>query len=88
MKFRKKPVTIEAEEFKPDTLPLPFRAQGVCCYENGLWFIQTLEGRLELTPGDWVIRGVKGEFYPIKPDIFAETYEPVGGSENNEGGSR
>jgi hypothetical protein len=39
--------------------------------------IRTLEGDMIVSPGDWVIRGVKGEFYPCKPDIFAATYEPV-----------
>lgn len=39
--------------------------------------IQTLEGPHEVTPGDWIITGVKGEHYPCKPDIFALTYEPA-----------
>jgi hypothetical protein len=41
------------------------------------WRIGTLEGPHEVTPGDWIIRGVKGEFYPCKPDIFEATYEAV-----------
>lgn len=39
--------------------------------------IRTLEGSMQTSPGDWVIRGIKGEFYPCKPDIFAATYEAV-----------
>lgn len=39
--------------------------------------IHTLEGVITASPGDWVIRGVQGEFYPCKPDIFEATYEPV-----------
>lgn len=39
--------------------------------------IDTLEGTMRAMPGDWIIRGVQGEFYPCKPDIFAETYEPA-----------
>ncbi|MFD8516596.1 hypothetical protein ACFV27_37330 [Streptomyces antimycoticus] len=39
--------------------------------------IHTLEGTMRADLGDWIIRGVKGEFYPCKPDIFAATYEPV-----------
>ena len=39
--------------------------------------IDTLEGTMRADLGDWVIKGVKGEFYPVKPDIFAATYEPV-----------
>jgi hypothetical protein len=40
-------------------------------------WVQTLEGPLVVSDGDWIIRGVKGEFYPCKPDIFAATYEAV-----------
>jgi hypothetical protein len=40
-------------------------------------YITTLEGTMEAQPGDWIIRGVKGEFYPCKPDIFEATYEPA-----------
>jgi len=39
--------------------------------------ISTLEGEMVAVPGDWIIRGVQGEFYPCKPDIFAATYEPA-----------
>ena len=42
----------------------------------GLW-VRTLEGDMDARPGDWIIRGVKGEFYPVKNDIFLETYEPA-----------
>ena len=88
-KFRKKPVVIEAVQF---TLPFPhlrdlpdwlhyamkvadvrFSSRG-----NGSYLIiETLEGPMEASPGDWIIQGVNGEFYPCKPDIFAATYEPV-----------
>lgn len=40
-------------------------------------YIKTLEGEHKATVGDWIIKGVKGEFYPCKPDIFEATYEPV-----------
>ena len=40
--------------------------------------IKTLEGTMHAQPGDWIIRGVQGEFYPCKPDIFEATYEPIG----------
>lgn len=39
--------------------------------------VHTLEGALQAKPGDWIIRGVKGEFYPCKPDVFEATYDPV-----------
>ena len=42
---------------------------------TGFLLISTLEGVMQVNPRDWVIRGVQGEFYPCKPDIFAETYE-------------
>jgi hypothetical protein len=49
-----------------------FRPEGI--------FIRTLEGEMHVSSGDFVIRGVKGKFYPCKPDIFAETYHPVLGA--------
>ena len=47
--------------------------------DTGRWMcsIKTLEGWYTVTPGDWIITGVKGEVYPCKPDIFQMTYEPV-----------
>ena len=39
--------------------------------------VNTLEGDMEAGPGDWIIKGVNGEFYPCKPDIFEKTYEPA-----------
>lgn len=44
--------------------------------------VRTLEGTMVADPGDWIIRGVQGEFYPCKPDIFEATYEPVSGAES------
>ena len=41
------------------------------------WEIRTLEGTMRAGPGDWIIKGVKGELYPCKPDIFEATYEPA-----------
>ena len=45
--------------------------------EDGRWSIHTVEGWLELTPYDWIVTGVQGERYPVKPDIFVATYELV-----------
>ncbi len=75
MKFRKKPVVIEATQwFKPGDHPAVFE----CNIHNADYYgIETLEGRHIVTPGDWIITGVKGEFYPCKPDIFEMTYEAV-----------
>lgn len=44
---------------------------------TGLLLIATLEGVMQAKPGDWIIRGIEGEFYPCKPDIFEKTYERV-----------
>jgi hypothetical protein len=46
-------------------------------YDSAIIVIDTLEGAMGVTPGDWVIKGVQGEFYPCKPDIFDATYEEV-----------
>ena len=79
MKFKKKPVVIEAvryvgenyseiKEFCPKVM-------------TNTWHlylsIPTLEGLMRADVGDWIIKGVAGEFYPCKPDIFEQTYEPV-----------
>lgn len=84
-KFRKKPVVIEAVQwdgqnrleivaFVGDQLEEAWSVGGTC-------FINTLEGRMNASVGDWIIRGVQGEFYPCKPDIFEATYEPAGEAE-------
>lgn len=44
---------------------------------GGSVYIPTLEGTMSAAPGDWIIKGVNGEFYPCKPDIFEKTYEPI-----------
>ena len=73
MKFRKKPVVIEATQwFKNGD------HHAVQETNNGYFgWCPTLEGGHQVTPGDWIITGVKGEHYPCKSDIFAMTYEPV-----------
>lgn len=73
-KFRKKPVVIEAVQFFKDVKPWPEGVQPGVLGEYDP-FIQTLEGRMFVSDGDWVITGVKGERYPCKPDIFEATYE-------------
>lgn len=49
---------------------------------DGALLIATREGVMHASEGDWIIRGVQGEFYPCKPDIFAATYEPADGGES------
>lgn len=80
-KFRKKPVVIEAQQFtgrNGDELEKWIRDGGTYCSYDGISvYIQTLEGMHRADKDDWIIQGVKGEFYPCKPDIFAATYEPA-----------
>lgn len=78
MKYRKKPVVIEAVQFLPTTkFPTAFGFTDYQIAEDGRLLIKTLEGELRADFGDYIIKGVKGEFYPCKPDIFAMTYEAV-----------
>jgi hypothetical protein len=85
--FRKKPVVIEARQLTREA------GEELAAWSGGRWaslysrgdrgedishiVIPTLEGDHRADLGDWIIKGVKGEFYPIKADIFAETYEPA-----------
>ena len=82
MKYRKKPVVIEAVQFLEQTIDGPEEFREVVKYKNkmsgGYFYIETLEGEHIVSEGDWIIKGVKGEFYPCKPDIFEMTYEPEG----------
>lgn len=85
MKYRKKPVVIEAFQFD-GTLKTANEIQEwagahkVWVRPDGEFaqiIVPTLEGKMRANPGDWIIRGVKGEFYPCKPDIFEATHEPA-----------
>lgn len=91
-KFRKKPVVIEAVQWDGSAdhpavwLVHKSKATGTILGPSVdfdtpttvIHAIRTLEGWAEVSPGDWIIRGIKDEHYPCKPDIFAATYEPVG----------
>ncbi len=81
MKFRKRPVAIEAFQFRSGeqdgSVAADVAAGNVRYPEDGTMLIRTLEGEMIARSGDWVIRGVKGELHPCKPDIFEETYEPA-----------
>ena len=87
-KYRKKPVVIDAWQFTKANYKIG--APDFIRHSNGvvtLWsqyggdviegWIETLEGKMRVSENDFIIRGVNGEFYPCKPDIFAKTYEPV-----------
>lgn len=87
MFFRKKPVVIEAKQFTLDVAGGPASWQELADWckgsirgtrlraEDREIAIQTLEGEMRAIVGDWIIKGIKGEFYPCKPDIFEQTYE-------------
>lgn len=84
MKYRKKPVVIEAWQFGDENMPKEFLAQIKTETETvsgeGVFmrfFIETLEGNHRVKAGDYIIKGVKGEFYPCKADIFEMTYEEI-----------
>lgn len=80
-KFRKKPVVIEAIQYFPqenyeEVVSFIGKNASPENTENVL-SVHTLEGVMTASPGDWIIKGVGGEFYPCKPDIFDLTYEEV-----------
>lgn len=83
MKFRKKPVVVEAMQFTNETKNQVFNFVNCNRYAdfdskyNPILVIETLEGNMVASLGDWVIKGVNGECYPCKPDIFEKTYEKV-----------
>lgn len=81
-KYRKKPIVIDAVQITEDTFAAPHpnkdHVVGIV-YDPVLKEarIRTLEGVMTGNLGDWIICGIKGEFYPCKSDIFEATYEPV-----------
>lgn len=87
-KYRKKPVIIEAFQWTGDERQteetewiIEQIKEGNITFVNGDCLemeIKTLEGTMRAIPNDYIIKGVKGEIYPCKPDIFEATYEPVG----------
>lgn len=79
MKFRKKPVVIEAMRFEISNISNieDFVGGDIGKDSEGNTVIATLEGAMKCSIGDYIIKGVKGEFYPCKPDIFEMTYESV-----------
>ncbi len=77
-KYRKKPVVIEAVQWNgPQDDAALERFAGHWASIGAEVYITTLEGAMRVSPGDFVIRGVRGEFYPCKPEIFAATYDPA-----------
>ena len=92
MKYRKKPVEVEAFFFNVDVDTIAPKWFTQAIVDEKIWIdrsivdghariygctINTLEGRMHAKLGDYIIKGVNGELYPCKPDIFRKTYEPV-----------
>jgi len=87
MKYRKKPVIVEATQWDGDANKIfNFVGDSLIVMENGHcstnferynFKIKTLEGVMNVSPYDYIIKGVQGEFYPCKPDIFETTYERI-----------
>ena len=90
MKYRKKPIVIDAFKYElknmhPDKSAMPIwvlhalQNGDITATANNRMSIETEEGVMTVSEGDWIIRGVAGELYPCKPDIFAATYDEVVG---------
>lgn len=80
-RYRKRPVVIEAVQWTGSNLSeiCKFTGRDVAhLYANNNMYITTLEGIMKASVGDYIVKGVDGEFYPCKPDIFNKTYEEVG----------
>lgn len=84
MKYQKKPVIVEAVQYTGTNESAREIERFVNDYSTlnydevaNKYYVKTLEGQLYVDIGDYIIKGIKGEFYPCKPDIFKETYERV-----------
>lgn len=85
--YRAKPVVITAEQFDPSgehRLRLPFGVSGIhspgadnWAYDGCVFYIDTLEGQMNVLPTNWIVTGTRGELYPIRDDSFREKYEAV-----------
>lgn len=88
MKYKKKPVEIEAFQYDGDLIDsdghyyvpswaMDAHKHGVLCFEQGEMYVKTLEGKMHVKVGNYVIQGVNGELYSCDSEIFDKTYEPV-----------
>lgn len=78
MKFRTKPCEIEATKWTGRNVKeiMRFVKNESAIITNGVLIIKTLEGDMVASAGDYIIRGLRGEYYPCKPDVFQKKYEP------------
>ena len=74
-RYRKKPVVIEALQWDGENIGAICSFVDRCKYVDGCLYIYTLEGVMQASVGDYIVKGVDGEFYPCKPGIFEKTYE-------------
>ena len=77
-KWRKKPVVVEAIQWTGENFAEIKAWSGDVGLVDGVLCVSTLEGQMAAAVGDYIIKGVNGEFYPCKPDIFHKTYEAAG----------
>lgn len=79
MKCRKKPIVVEAIQYTADNLleVMKFCAGGKKTIFDDYLYIVTLEGNMRVRKGDYIIKGVHGEFYPCEKSVFEETYEVI-----------
>lgn len=89
IKVKKKPVEVEAFQLTEDMAKFCIPYSIICTHNNrrvlgiGREFkVETIEGVMNARVGDWIIKGIKGELYPCKSDIFEETYEEVSEDDN------
>ena len=73
MKIKRKPIVLDGVQWNGDMSQLP----AGCEILDAAVIVKTLEGNMIVSPGDWIITGVKGERWPVKPDIFNMTYEKL-----------
>lgn len=76
-KYRKRPVVVEAEQFWPGREAELGVRRAQFDDHNVRYYIKTLEGLMSVEPGYWIVTGIQGEKYGVRPDIFVETYEPI-----------
>lgn len=86
MRYRKRPLEVEAVKWEPSRKPSEYPqwlwdnlAKNPERFDasSGVVALHTLEGVMRANPGDYIVRGIKGELYPVKPGIFEESYEEV-----------
>ncbi len=86
MKFRKRPIVVEAVQFLPDEIVKFDDIPDGVVYEikEDVWYCETVEGRYLLKGGEWIVTGVADEHYPVQDEIFQRTFLPVAEGEETE----